>query len=311
MTDASAELSAIRTETHRIAARDDTLLAATLYRPAQPTDVAVLIAGAIGVPQTFYRAYATYLARCGCVVLTFDYRGIGQSLNGRLRRSDATLLDWGAYDLDAALAWLRRQYPAHALRVVAHSIGGQLLGLAAQNAHIDAVLGIAAQNAHWSLWAHITKAAPLLLWSVLIPVTTRLAGYFPAEIFGLGKPLPQGVALDWARAGRKRYGLLDVYADSLHNHYAELHAALRLWSFADDTFAPARAVRELAPLFPNATLAHRHIVPREIGATDIGHFGFFRETAPPTLWQQSAAYLQDPSVALVDTTLSLTENTPS
>lgn len=292
------DVSAIRIEPHRIAARDETLLAATLYRPAQPNDVAVLIAGAMGVPQTFYHDYATYLAQCGFVVLTFDYRGIAESRDGRLRNSDATLLDWGAHDLDAALAWLRRQYPAHALRVVAHSIGGELLGLTEENAHTDAVLGIAAQNAHWSLWAHITKIVPLLLWSVIIPVMTRLLGYFPAGWLGLGEPLPKGVALDWAHAGRKRYGLLDVYGATVHNHFAELHAMLRLWSFSDDTLAPAWTVQEIVPLFPNATITHEHIHPQDVDAEHIGHFGFFRASAPPSLWQQSAAYLQAPRASL-------------
>jgi predicted alpha/beta hydrolase len=36
---------------------------------------------------------------------------------------------------------------------------------------------------------------------------------------------------------------------------------------------------------------HRHVIPREVGAPAIGHFGFFRERFRDTLWRESAGWL--------------------
>ena len=54
-------------------------------------DRAALIMPATGVPQSYYAKYAAYLADRGFRVLTFDYRGIGRSGNGDVRRSPARM----------------------------------------------------------------------------------------------------------------------------------------------------------------------------------------------------------------------------
>ena len=48
-------------------------------RPAARPSGAVLIGGAMGVRQAFYRPFAQWLADQGYVVATFDYRGVGDS----------------------------------------------------------------------------------------------------------------------------------------------------------------------------------------------------------------------------------------
>src|SRR6516225_5524008 len=61
-------------------AADGYLLGATLFLPRVGTrHHAVLINSATAVPRKIYRGFAAYLARRGCAVLTYDYRGIGDS----------------------------------------------------------------------------------------------------------------------------------------------------------------------------------------------------------------------------------------
>ena len=70
------------------------------------SDRALLIASAMGVKRRYYDAFAQYLAARGISVVTFDYRGIGESRPASLRGFDATMLDWGHYlfrDVDPAL----------------------------------------------------------------------------------------------------------------------------------------------------------------------------------------------------------------
>ena len=90
---------------------DDHRLAATLYRPTAHPRGAVLLAPAMGVPQRFYAAFASFLAEQGFVALSFDYRGMGQSRTRPLRRERADILTWAEQDAAAALRALRETAP--------------------------------------------------------------------------------------------------------------------------------------------------------------------------------------------------------
>src|SRR5690349_15840372 len=62
-----------------VPAADGYKLGATLFLPRAAKSHAVLINSATAVPRKIYRGFAGYLARRGCAVLTYDYRGIGDS----------------------------------------------------------------------------------------------------------------------------------------------------------------------------------------------------------------------------------------
>src|SRR5262249_9618732 len=111
-------------------------LAATLFLPRGPKRHAVLINSATAVPRKIYRGFAGHLARGGCAVLTYDYRGIGGSRQRALQgydqpRSlsgfDASMADWAALDATAAVSWMRERYQSLPLNYVGHSFGGQAL----------------------------------------------------------------------------------------------------------------------------------------------------------------------------------------
>ena len=63
-----------------VPAADRYPLGATLFLPRTgKRSHAVLINSATAVPRKVYRGFAGYLARRGCAVLTYDYRGTGDS----------------------------------------------------------------------------------------------------------------------------------------------------------------------------------------------------------------------------------------
>ena len=62
--------------TIRFAATDGWKLEADIYTSPSPK-IAVLISAGTGFPRQFYTGLAMYLARQGAVVLTYDYRGLG------------------------------------------------------------------------------------------------------------------------------------------------------------------------------------------------------------------------------------------
>src|SRR5690606_32580822 len=144
-----------------IPTRDGRALAGRRFDAAGGAPAAiVVVAAAMGVPQRYYAPFADWLAReRGCTVLTFDYRGIGESAPPRLAGFDATLTDWYRLDLDAALRAARVvAAPPVPLTVVGHSLGGQIAPLAPSVRSIDALLTVAAGSGWWRQTAAPTRA---------------------------------------------------------------------------------------------------------------------------------------------------------
>ena len=108
-----------------IAARDGYALAASVFVPEGTPAGAVLINSATAVPRKIYRGFAGYLARRGCAVLTYDYRGTGDSRQKALvgynqPRSlvgfKASMSDWAALDVTAAVTSCAAQSDIEALK---------------------------------------------------------------------------------------------------------------------------------------------------------------------------------------------------
>ncbi len=260
---------------------DGFTLAGREYLPARNSSPYVLIAPAVAVKQRFYDKYARFLCERGFGVVTFDYRGIGDSRPRRLAGFDARMQDWGAQDLAGVIDWVAARAGGRVL-AVGHSAGGQLLGLAANNHKIRGLLAIAAQSGYWGLWPFPRKYWMAALWYVLMPGLTRVFRYFPGKHLGLAEDLPAGVALEWARWSRSPAYIAQ------REYFDRFPGAIRYYSFADDSYAPRRAVESLIGCYSHARKEGFHVSPRALGAARIGHFGFFRE---PLLWSETADWL--------------------
>ncbi|TAH69350.1 MAG: alpha/beta fold hydrolase [Rhodopseudomonas palustris] len=281
-------------------ATDGFALAATLYLPLGARRNAVLINSATAVPRKIYRGFASYLARRGSAVLTYDYRGIGGSRpppprgSNRapsLARFEATMADWAAKDVTAAVAWMRERYDTLPLRYVGHSFGGQALGLLPNNHEISRALLVAAQAGSWKLIAHPERYRVALLLNVLGVPLTHLFGYAPGRI-GLGEDLPKGVFLQWVDwVMRERYMFDDKSLVALAN-FPFYRGALRALCFTDDPWATRPAVEMLCDGFESVRPEILTIAPEDAGVEAIGHFGFFRPEHRETLWRAAAEWLE-------------------
>jgi len=278
-------------ETIELRTRDGYKLAASLYRPATaaPTSVVVL-ACATGVRRGYYDAFARHLADHGMAALSFDYRGIGDSRPPRLAGFTARMQDWGAQDLDAALAFALASFPGVPLQVVGHSVGGQLVGFAEHADRITAMVGVAAQSGYHGHWKGLGKLRMLANWYVLVPTVTRVVGYLPGQL-GTGQSLPAGVAREWGAWCRHPDYLMSADGPARAASFARVHAPILAISVADDPFAPRTAVEQLIGFYRAAQPEFRHIAPAEAGGP-IGHFGFFRKKNAETLWPPVVSWLQ-------------------
>jgi predicted alpha/beta hydrolase len=281
-------------------ATDGYLLGATLFLPLGAKRHAVLINSATAVPRKVYRGFAGYLARRGCAVLTYDYRGIGDSRQKSLVGYNqvkslvgfkASMSDWAALDVTAAVAWMRQRYKNLPLAYVGHSFGGQALGLLANNGEVARALLIAAQAAHWKLMASPERYRIYAMMNFIGTPLTRALGYAPGW-GGIGMDLPKGVFEQWTRWIMNPRYLFDEPNLATLQNFAKYQGALRALSFSDDPWATLPAVELLCSGFTATKPDILTIAPTDVDASKIGHLGFFRPEHRDTLWRGAAEWLE-------------------
>src|SRR5580698_4793983 len=281
-------------------AADGYLLGASLFLPRGAKRNAVLINSATAVPRKIYRGFAGYLARRGCAVLTYDYRGTGDSRQKSLvgynqPRSlvgfKASMSDWAALDVTAGVAWMRHRYKDLPLGYVGHSFGGQALGLLPNNTEVARALLIAAQAGYWKLMASPERYRVYAMLNFVGMPLTQLLGYAPGWS-GMGMDLPKDVFEQWVRwVMSERYQFTDPNLPGLTN-FEKYKGALRALCLSDDPWATRPAVELLCSGFTSIRPDILTVTPADAETNSIGHFGFFRPEHRDTLWRGAAEWIQ-------------------
>lgn len=269
----------------RQAAADGYSLGGFCWRHAQPDSQRplVIINAATSVRCRYYSRFASYLFAHGCDVLTYDYRGIGESRPHALRGFQASWSDWGRLDFEAMLAHAATQFPGQPVSVVGHSFGGCAVGLAPSAGQVRRVVMVGAQFAYWRDYAPEQRWRLLGKWHVAMPLLTRLFGYFPGKRLGWMEDTPTGVVKDWtARTERYEHRPSGRYLPEMP--FAQVRAATLAISLTDDPFGTVAATERLLSYLQGAERWHLRIAPVDISAEQIGHFAFFQDRFRANLW---------------------------
>lgn len=288
-------------------ALDNTSLVGSLFKPSKDPHTALLINSGTGIPRRFYTRFARYAAEQGFVVLTYDYRGIGDSAPQSLRGYEARYRDWGQQDVPGAIACLTTRYPSLPLVVVGHSTGGQQLGLAENVGRVRAAVFVAVSTGYWRGMPMYYKWLTLALWKLYLPLASRLYGYAPARKIRWGENLPLGVAREWGAwclepdymAAYFEDGRLQPQDGKLFGpvHFSDAKFPIRAYCFEDDPIASKANVGPMMSLFKAAEIETKWMGPEELGVAEIGHLGFFRKNIGQPLWQEALTWLQKQSTA--------------
>ena len=270
-------------------------IAARLFEPDGPPTLQVVIGAAMGVPQRRYADFAAWLAAQGVRVLTFDYRGYGDSLQllhgARLRHVQATLHDWRA-DYEAATLHLHALAPDVPLLLIGHSLGAQLPGLFDRTDHIAGLLGVATGSGYWRHNAPRLRPRALFMWHGLVPTLTPLFGYFPGKRLGAVGDLPAGVIRQW-----RRWCLHPDYSGSegpaARQRYAAARFPILALSISDDEMMTLAGLKSLLALYTHAPQRIERVTPAEHGVPRIGHLGWFHPRFKSNLWPLAWRALAD------------------
>jgi predicted alpha/beta hydrolase len=273
-----------------VRATDGYPLGGTWHVPRGEPKAAVLVAGAMGVKSRYYGAFADDLAAHGIATLTVDYRGVGLSRTHALRGFRAGMMDWAEGDLQGAADAVQAKWPGLPLHWVAHSLGGQLMGFV--RAPVRRALFVASQSGYWGHWKGGGKLAMAALWNVAIPLAVRVTGRLPMKAAGQGEDVPAGVGTDWARWGRHKQYFRPTIEQKGGAQFRTWDGALRSYHFTDDRYAPRTAMQELLDTYEKASTRELRVVsPSELGARQVGHFGFFRPEFKASLWAEARGWL--------------------
>ncbi len=287
----------VRTQHQDILAEDGYPLAASMYEPLRETSLSnlhvILLNSGTGVKRGYYAAFARFLAEQGFIVVSYDYRGIGESLRTDIRTFDTSISEWGEKDCTALIRWVREQYPLARISIIGHSAGGKIPGFAANNIEISDIITIAVPNSYWGYWHWWGRRGYFLGVQFIMPALAHALKYFPSQRLGLGENYPKGVALEWSRWSRRKAYLLHPQRGHHPNHFAEFRGRVLALSFTDDIIATPKAVASFMKFYNNARQhTHWNISPKEYGVKHIGHSGFFRSACAP-LWEKLVVWLRE------------------
>src|SRR5450830_1142299 len=256
-----------------------------------PTRPVVIINAATSVRCRHYSRFADYLFANDFDVITYDYRGIGESRPASLKGLDASWSDWGALDFEAMLKRAQREFPGQPIDVVGHSFGGCAAGLGASGHLIRHLVTVGAQFAYWRDYAPAHRWRMFGKWHLVMPLVTMICGYFPGKRLGWLEDTPAGVVRDWSTptaryekrpSGRKLAAL----------PFSRVKAQILAVSLTDDPFGTVAAIERLLAYFSASNRTHLRIAPEDIDESEVGHFAFFRSQYQEKLWPIALNWLE-------------------
>lgn len=255
-------------------------LAAQFY-PAQSKKSAnpVLICPATGITKNFYHSFATWLSQQGYEVLSFDFRGIGDSLHAPLKQSEASINDWGTLDIPCAIDVLLEKTQAEQVTLLGHSAGGQLLGIVPNFRKVAKVVAIAGSTGNVKGLKGKTKFLAPVMFKVIFPISSTLKGYGATQFIGMGENLPKKVAQQWREfCSNPGYVKNAIGKTVFHDFHTEIICPITsIWA-SDDEIATQQNVEELLSLYPNASTKMLELNPLKLGYKSIGHMLMFKKS---------------------------------
>jgi predicted alpha/beta hydrolase len=266
-----------------LSASDGQALAGYRFDPPGAPRACVIIAPAMAIPQSFYACFAAWLAGQGYAVMSFDYRGTGESQPGPMRGAPGDLTDWWSKDYDAVVRTAHALHPDLPLFAIGHSFGGQSAPLLPSRDLLAGLVNIAVgSGAMRHNTPSIRRTAPLL-WYLLVPLLCPLFGYFPGARLGIIGNVPNGAMRQWRHWCLSQDYLLGGEPTARAAYASARYPVLAL-TFADDELLLEAGSLMIHAAYQSNRVDYRLIEPSAFGLARIGHSGFFRSQSEAAVW---------------------------
>lgn len=252
------------------------------YEPNGEARGVVLIVPAMATTAAYYGTFASWLRDRGFAVMTFDYRGYGESLDGPMREVKNDLVRW-ALDARDALDHAHVRAGGRPVTWLGHSLGGQVLPFA-EHAKAERAISVAAGTGYWKHNTPGARRKAPVLWKVIAPSAIAVAGYFPGKRLRILGDLPPNVMRQWARWCMDSDYLLGELP-GMRERFAAVDIPMVSISFTDDELMSATSISTLDALYTAVDEVRMRYTPEQLGVDRMGHFGFFRHNQVD-LWDE-------------------------
>lgn len=257
------------------------------FDPVSTAKATIVIAAALGVKQRFYQPIARWLSEQGYRVITFDYYGIGQSVDKPLKHIQSNITDWAELDMTAVIDYAQSCQQSEPLIWLAHSLGGQIVALAHNADKIDKMVTIASGTGYWLKASKQVRRTSWLLWYFAVPVSTPIAGYFPGKRLNMVGDMPAAAMKQWSRWCRSKDYLFDNITAEQTARYNAFSAPINAFHITDDELLQRSNIESLLSHYPNADKILKELSPQMTEHKGIGHFNFFRSQFKESLWRKN------------------------
>lgn len=264
---------------------DKIQLSVKIFEPKSSNGKLLLINSATGVKQQIYFSFAKYLAENGFVVITYDYRGIGESKPEQMSGFKASMRIWGTVDFKTVTDFIQQEYPDYTKFCLGHSVGALILGMNDYSGNFEKFIFVGTQDAYIGNLNFSVAVTALLGFGIALPVMTHFFGYFPAHRFGLGESLPKGVAFDWQTLILNKKSTSQLYREIKENHARKLKQKTFIIHAEDDNWVTEKGMKNLLKnVYPDLKTTFREVKASESEKGEIGHINFFR-SFNKSLWK--------------------------
>jgi len=277
----------------KINCADKIQLAATSYTPIQGMKGAIIMAPATGIKRQFYANFASHLAENGYGVITFDNRGIGESLIGTIKHCDVSLQCWGEKDLPAVFEQLKQIFPDTRYHLIGHSAGGQLVGLMPNASEFSSIFNFACSSGCLKNMPFQHKFKAHFFMNFFIPLSNSLFGHTKSQWIGMGEPLPKNVAKQWQAWCNGSGYVKTAFGQTVHKHfYNELETPSMWVNACDDFIANNENTDDMISVFKKLPANKLTISAMDHGLDEIGHMKFFSRKSK-VLWKYPLNWLAE------------------
>lgn len=272
---------------------DNFELSGSLFKSKTISKGIITINAGTCIKRQFYFRLAAYLSKKNYDVLTFDYRGVGESRPASLKGFQASIRTWASLDIKSVIDWMNKNYPNQKKYIVAHSMGGQIIGLADNVNLLDKIVAINASYGNWKNYYGKHKITTAIFWATLFPISNWWNGYFPASKFGMGEDWASGVVKDWwiwSKYYLPHYQLMDKF--DYPQYYHNVKIPILSYIMTDDNIATVKTIPFFEADYKNADLTVKIVEPKDYHLQSIGHFGYFKEKSQP-IWDETIKWLEN------------------
>ncbi len=275
-----------------IQCEDGVDLTGTLFKRGNESENGVvIISSAFGITRSFYKQFAKFLSHNNFIVLTFDFRGTGDSKSGIDSRK-LRLEDWGRKDIHAAIEYANSITDSNKIYLVGHSVAGQLFCLAQNCETLAGAIIVGAGFPHWTRWTFPRKLLMLFFFNILIPVLGLGRKRFPTRMLGLSnEDLPVNLVHRWGEFSKEKNYVTSRKFGLDIERYRKISIPILSYGFDDDTYSPYKAIKRLHEALPNSKITDEFLVAKRIHPKGVGHFGFFKNNCESSLWPKTLQWL--------------------